>query len=77
MSYRVAIRDTAGAQTILTRSSHVEVHEGGIIRFIGGLISRVLLEQKGEIQDEEFRFFGSAFLAMRDDVGALLASGGH
>ncbi|MDE3217414.1 MAG: hypothetical protein KGO03_13480 [Gemmatimonadota bacterium] len=72
MSYRVAIRDTAGAQTILTRSSHVEVHEGGVIRFIGGLISRVLLEQKGEIQDEEFRYYGAAFLAMRDDLGALL-----
>jgi hypothetical protein len=72
MSYQVAIRDSAGAQTILTRASHVEVHEGGVIRFIGGLISRVLLEQKGEIQDEEFKYFGSVFLAMRDDFGRLL-----
>lgn len=72
MIYRVAVRDTAGAQTILTRSSHVEVHEGGIIRFIGGLISRVILEQKGSIQEQEFAFYGSAFLAMRQDLGALL-----
>ncbi len=76
MSYRVAIRDTAGAQTILTRSSHVEVHEGGIVRFIGGLISRVLLEQKGAIQDEEFRYYGAAFLAMRDDMDRLLTVDG-
>ncbi len=77
MTYRVAIRDTAGAQTILTRSSHVEVHEGGVIRFVGGLISRVLLEQEGSVEDQEFKFYGSAFVAMREDMTRLLTADGR
>jgi len=72
MWYEVSVRDTAGAQTILTRRSHAEVHESAIMRFIGGLISRVLLDQNGDVEKQEFAFFGHAFDAMRSDFGALL-----
>ncbi len=72
MWYEVSVRDTAGAQTILTRRSHAEVHESSIMRFIGGLISRVLLDQNGDVEKQEFAFFGHAFDAARSDYGALL-----
>ncbi|MGH7670556.1 MAG: hypothetical protein ACRENQ_13805, partial [Gemmatimonadaceae bacterium] len=72
MWYEVSVRDTAGAQTILTRRSHAEVHESAIMRFIGGLISRVLLDQNGAVEKQEFAFFGHAFDAARADFGALL-----
>ncbi len=72
MWYEVAVRDSAGAQTILSRRSHTEVHESSIMRFIGGLISRVLLDQDGAVQQQEFAFFGSVFDAMRTDFAAVL-----
>jgi hypothetical protein len=72
MWYEVSVRDTAGAQTILTRRSHAEVHESAIMRFIGGLISRVLLDQNGDVEKQEFAFFGHAFDAARSDYGALI-----
>jgi len=72
MWYQVAVRDSAGAQTILSRRSHAEVHESAIMRFIGGLISRVLLDLDGEVQREESQFFASTFEAMRVDFAALL-----
>ncbi|HEX8724670.1 MAG TPA: hypothetical protein VF737_04670, partial [Gemmatimonadaceae bacterium] len=74
MSYEVAVRDSAGAQTILSRRSHAEVHESAIMRFIGGLISRVLLDRSGAVEDQQFAFFGRAFDAMRKDYGTLLQS---
>lgn len=70
--YQVAVRDTAGAQTILSRRSHAEVHVSAIMRFMGGLISRVLLDQNGDVERQEFAFFGHTFDAMRADFGALL-----
>lgn len=72
MSYRVAVRDSAGAQTVLTRASHAEVHESTIMRFIGGLISRVILDQNGEVRKQEFDYYGRVFDAMRKDFGALI-----
>ena len=76
MMYRVAVRDTAGAQTILTRTAHGEVHESTMMNFIGGLISRVILDQDGEVQKQEFQFYGDVFDAMRRDFGTLLAPSG-
>jgi hypothetical protein len=72
MWYQVAVRDSAGAQTILSRRSHAEVHESAIMRFIGGLVSRVLLDLDGNVQREEFQFFASVFDAMRTDFAAVL-----
>ncbi len=72
MWYQVAVRDSAGAQTILSRRSHAEVHESAIMRFIGGLISRVLLDLDGNVRREELQFFASTFDAMRGDFGAVL-----
>lgn len=72
MWYRVGIRDSAGAQTILSRRSHAEVHENRMMRFIGGLVSRVMLDLDGQVEHEEFQFFASTFAAMRSDFGALL-----
>ncbi len=74
MWYQVAVRDTVGAQTILTRTSHAEVHESPIMRFIGGLVSRVVMEQNGEVEKEELSYFGRIFLAMRSDFGKELAA---
>jgi hypothetical protein len=70
--YRLAVRDSAGAQTILSRTSHSEVHENGMMRFIGGLISRVVLELDGDVQAQEYDYYGRAFAAMRTDFADLL-----
>ena len=72
MSYRLAVRDSAGAQTILTRAAHADVHESGMMKFIGGLVSRVILDQAGDIRKQEFAFYGEVFDAMRQDFGVLL-----
>lgn len=72
MSYSVAVRDTAGAQTILSRRAHAEVHQSAIMRFIGGLISRVLLDQDGAVEEQEYDYFGRAFDAIRTDYSNLL-----
>jgi hypothetical protein len=72
MAYRVAVRDTAGAQTILSRTGFAEVKEGTMMRFLGGLISRVLLDQDAEVQREEFAFIGETFDAIRRDFGRVL-----
>ncbi len=69
--YEVGVRDTAGAQTILTRRAHAEVHESGIMRFIGGLVSRVLLDQNGAVEDQEYAWFARAFDAARTDYAHL------
>jgi hypothetical protein len=72
VTYEVGVRDTAGAQTILSRRAHAEVHQSGIMRFIGGLVSRVLLDQNGAVEDQEYDYFGRAFDALRADYGQLL-----
>ena len=73
LTYRMAVRDSAGAQTLFTRAAHAEVHESTIMRFLGGLISRVILDQDAEVRREEFDFFAHTFDAMRTDFGGVLA----
>ncbi|HEY5220295.1 MAG TPA: hypothetical protein VIJ16_10830, partial [Gemmatimonadaceae bacterium] len=72
ITYRLAVRDSAGAQTVLIRQSHSEVHESPIMHFIGSLISHVVTELGGQIQDEQFHYMARVFDAMRQDFGALL-----
>lgn len=70
--YQLSVRDSAGAQTIVTRRSHSEVHESTIMRFIGALVSRVVTELGGKVEDEEFAYFGRVFDAMRHDFATVL-----
>ena len=72
VTYALSVRDSTGAQTILTRRSHSEVHESAIMRFIGALISRVVTELGGKVEDEEFAYFGRLFDAMRHDYATVL-----
>ena len=46
-----------------------------MMSFLGGLISRVILDQDGEVQKQGFQFYGDVFDAMRRDFGTLLAPG--
>jgi len=68
---RVAIRDSAGAQTLLTRRSHTVVQESAILRFLGSLGSTAMNDYAGKSEAEENRFTAEVFNALRADLGAL------
>jgi hypothetical protein len=71
----LSVRDSAGAQTLLTRRAHAEVQESAIMHFIGGLIAKVASDLGGQSEKEQFAFLAAVFQAMKRDAGAVVAGG--
>ena len=68
---RVAIRDSAGAQTLITRNTKGVVRESAILRFLNSLSSTAMSDFAGKSEAEENRFIAELFGALRDDVRSL------
>jgi len=69
--FAMTVRDTAGAQTILLRSLHLEVQESAILRFIGRLSSIAVGDFAGKVEKEELAFFREVFAGLVADTQAL------
>lgn len=72
--FQMIVRDSADAQTILTRRTRLEVEESPIMKFVGSLASHALRDLDERVQNEEFRFFREGFLALQADVDAMAPS---
>lgn len=68
---RVGIRDSAGAQTLITRNTKGVVRESAILRFLNALSSTAMSDFAGKSEAEENRFIAELFGALRDDVRSL------
>jgi hypothetical protein len=68
---RLAIRDSAGGQTLITRRTRLVVQESAILRFLGSLGWTAMNDFSGTSEVEENRFSADAFGAMRADIRGL------
>jgi hypothetical protein len=69
---RISIRDTPGAQTLLSRRGSLVVQESGILRFLNRLSGTAVGDFLGPTERESNRFNADAFRALRADIYALL-----
>lgn len=69
--FRLSVRDSAGAQTIFTRRTRLDVQESAIMRFLGGLAARALGDLDDRVEVEEHRYLRDGFLALQADLRAL------
>ena len=69
--FRIGVRDSSGAQTLLTRKLHLEVQESLILRFIGRLGAIAVGDYAGKVEREENEWFRELFEAVVADISAL------
>ncbi len=69
--FRLSIRDSAGAQTIFSRRTRLEVQESAIVRFLGALTSHAIGDLDSRVEIEEDRFIHEGLAALRADLGPL------
>ena len=66
--FRIGVRDTAGAQTILNRRVEVEVQESAILRFLARLGAVAISDYAGDAEREEMAWLRELFSALVADV---------
>ena len=70
--FRLGVRDdSTGAQTILHRRMHLEVHESTILRFIGRLGSIAVSDFAGRAEREQNAWLREVFSALASDIRNL------
>jgi hypothetical protein len=69
---KLSVRDSAGAQTLVTRRTRLDVQESTIMRFLGGLVSHAIGELDAAVEAEQDRFFRDGFVAIQADLKALV-----
>jgi hypothetical protein len=69
--FHLGVRDSADAQTLLERRSHVIVQESAILRFLNALGSRAMSDLADRTEREEEQFFHEVFTALEADAHAL------
>jgi len=67
-SYRIAVRDTTGGPTLLTRSARIVVQESTIMRWMGGLGATAMGDFSGPSDAQESAFFVEVLAALRADL---------
>ena len=75
-SFRIAVIDSLGPQTTITRHLDGVVKEGTIIRWLGGLSGTAMGDYVGPSEVDENRFVSEGFYALRADLRELLAGPG-
>ena len=70
-TFRMAVRDSAGAQTILLRELHLEVKESAILRFITRLSSTAYGDFAGKVEKEQYRWLRELLAGLTLDVRGL------
>ena len=68
--FRIGVRDSAGAQTVLARHARLDVQESAIMRFIGSLASHAMGDLDTKVEIEEDRFIRDRFTALQADLRA-------
>lgn len=76
-TFRLSIRDTDGGPTTLSRMTRGFVRESAIIRWLGYLAGTVGGEFAGRSEEEEWKFLGELFTALRKDAAAYHARPVH
>jgi hypothetical protein len=72
--FSLGVRDSAGAQSLLTRRAHLAVRESAILRFLGMLGSHAVNEFTTETELEQDVFMRELFAALHADIRALGAT---
>ena len=67
-SFDIGVVDSVGVETILSRHVHLEVKESTILRFIGGLVSRVFDDMDAVVEREEAAYVRELMMAFQQDV---------
>lgn len=73
-TFRLAVRDSAGAQTVIARQIDGTVKESSILRWMSGLSGTAMSDYVGPSEVEENRFVMDAFYGLKADFQSL---GGH
>jgi hypothetical protein len=69
--FRVAVRDSAGMQSVFARRTRLDVQESAIMRFVGSLASHAVGDLNEKVEIEEDRFLHDGFVALQADTRAL------
>jgi hypothetical protein len=69
--FRIGVRDTAGAQSILNRAVRLEVQESAVLRFIGRLGAIAVSDYAGKVEEEEMAYLKELFDAIMIDAQGL------
>jgi hypothetical protein len=72
--YRIAVRDSSGAETLLTRAARITVQESTIMRWLGGLGATAMGDFAGLSDAQESAFFAEVLVALRTDLAAALGA---
>jgi len=66
--FRIGVRDSLGAQTLLSRRLHLEVQESAILRFLGRLGAIAMSDYTGKVEREEMAWLREVFTGLVADV---------
>ena len=69
--FRIGVRDSANAQTLLHRRMHLEVQESAILRFIGKLGATAVGDYTGKAEQEQLAWLREVFDGLLADIEAL------
>jgi hypothetical protein len=72
MQLRLSAQRRPDGQTLIARRVTVNVQEGAIVRWLGGLGAGAMDEFSGRAEQDENRFTAALFSALQDDFAALL-----
>lgn len=75
IAFRVTVRDTPGAQTLIRRELRLRVQESAIVRWLGGLGSSAMSDFAGRAEAEENRYLFEVLTALGKDCVSALAGG--
>lgn len=68
VTFEFGVVDSVGAQTLLVRHARLEVKESAILRFLGGLITRVFNDLDASVEREQAVYFRELVLAFQQDA---------
>jgi hypothetical protein len=68
--FRLGVRDSANAQTLLHRRMHLEVQESAILKFIGKLGATAIGDYQGNAEREQLAWLRDVFDGLMADVEA-------
>jgi hypothetical protein len=70
--YRITVRDSSDAETLLTRAARITVQESTIMRWMGGLGATAMGDFAGASDAQESAFFVEVLAALRTDLAVAL-----
>lgn len=71
-SLELGVVDSVGTQTLLYRRSRLEVKESPILRFLGGLVTRVFDDLDTAVEREEAAYVRELMVAFQQDARGIL-----